>query len=393
MKLKLELLKALILGAISLSYVNGLMASSPQEKFKDSNFVQDDIAHQNLDSQKLKPNYVLIKGIQIDLNNVPFDRKTDINLNKTDTSENHSTYPSQEGYYKAEVIFVTENKKFILYASSNQIPAYESFTSRLEFYNDKGKLLWKSSVDLDVYDCKISEDGKYVHLICNNPFSNETCLITYIEEGKELNRIIGVQNQFVPNSLGDIIYYEMLDKKSNVFGCLNYRNNSFWEKSLPDRVYIRAVATDSGDVIVSSDKTMYSYSSIGKFKWKKESENIYGDLDISMNASFFVWLQSINKFSIFDNLSGKELFSMDNVKYNSQIRKFIFVDFIKNTEIIYFTEFKGKSVNFVCIDLKGNFKKEIVINKLFVNTFKIIGNMPNEIELYYDGLIVKRCKI
>jgi hypothetical protein len=390
MKPKYELLKIVIIGFIVWSCGTQHLVNSSKVNANDSAQVQNNITTQNIDNQNIKQNVVVIQGISIDLNQVSYDRPTIINLKNTDSSDLNSNASNQEGNYRADRIFVSENKQYILLASTKQIPGHESFSSNIEFYNNKGKVLWKTTVDLNVYAGKISQDGKYAHFICDNPYSDEINLISYDRTGKELKIIKGVYNHLYSNSTGDIIYYMINDSKSNIFGCLNYRNNIFWEKSFPDMVVVRAVASVTGDVIVSSDKHLLSYSSTGKIKWDKEFDDIMGDIDISMNGNFFIWLkQDISKLKTFDNMIGKELFRNDSINFNNKIQGFIKVDFIENTEIMYFTQFIGNTTRFIFFDINENFLKEIVLNKCYYNTFKISSYKKNEINIYFDGLLVQ----
>lgn len=392
MKPKYKLLKLLIVGAISLSCGTRLMANTPQENIKDSKFLQDDIATQNIDSKKTKPSFVTIKGARINLDMVSTDRFTGISVVKSDSLQSQSNSSIVDSlFYEINKIYVSENKRFILLVTTGTFIDSEIFDSKLEFYNNEGEIIWKASMDNDIYDCKISEDGKYLHAYWENPFSSEIYLVTYDSIGREIIKIKDVNHMF-SNSFGDIIYYGYRNKKSNVFGCLNYRNDSFWEKSFPVLVLVRAVASVTGDVIVSSGQTLWSFSSIGNLYWAKSFEHSGGFMDLSSNGKSIVLIAGMCQVRIFDNDSCKIIFSADSLIFNNEKLEYVFGFFIENTELIYLCDYSPSAVKFIIMDKMGKIITVINVNKMFKNNFKIKCYKKNELDIYFDGVFVQSNK-
>ncbi|MBN2167106.1 MAG: hypothetical protein JW717_12575 [Marinilabiliaceae bacterium] len=273
---------------------------------------------------------VNIRGIDIPLNEIPFNRAYQIKENNLKSAKVDTT----KG--KPHTAFASRHKNRIAVASSQDVVrknvALETKMVKettLEMYNKKGKLKWKTQMD------------NYIPLLGSiSEKTNRSNFVWYSSSEDADNRILALYDSngnevFTDEYMGnifpftddnhEIVFYTKDPYLSNnnddasTLYCYNTTTKSRWSKMFDSSKPFAIVGVPGNGTYVlcglvslnnNDGSTLYCLSNKGEFLWKKEFQENLGNFSITSNGANFLRIVRDNKWELY-NKDGLQ------VRYNS----------------------------------------------------------------------------
>ncbi|WP_222844156.1 hypothetical protein [Saccharicrinis aurantiacus] len=267
---------------------------------------------------------VKLGNLDVNVNEIPLNRPLhikDLSASEKDGIENIA-------------VFKSDNKKYFTKAinsyEAGEGVGYDNFDEKslLELYDIEGNLVWKKELDKFVSYCKISDDGKFCHVILSETDHMEMDVIQFLlsldESGNKIHYEERV-GQVYPNADKSIIYYLKIIDNNRYLTCKDFNTNGSWKQQVCDNCSIGAVSGRGNNVsICSSTSGIYSFNRNCELIWR-DTSLIGGQASLSPEGDYL-----LKGFDLYNNNNGELLFSLKESIFNANRVDYIDGCFVKN---------------------------------------------------------------
>ncbi|HCT30015.1 MAG TPA: hypothetical protein DIW31_04645 [Bacteroidales bacterium] len=351
----------------------------------------------NSEIQQYQQKTVKIKGIEIQLSEIPLYSSYKIPTSKLKSN------PNNESGYDEQWVYSSENKKhFVLVTHQLTKVNYETSKKTdpleergiIEMYNEKGELLWSTSKKESIPNyISISDDGSYTHIIWYGS-SEETegrqKLFSYDKSGKEVFYIDNI-GYIIPNELNTAIYYRIRVNPSkndltNTLYFYDFHDKKQWEKTFDKSNNVFSYISGNGNfVLVRDGSSVYLVDSNGKTLWEHEFSPAGGKFAMSYDGTFLLRIVKPYMFEIYNSSSLKLIFKKEQDQ-NTETEPWVLEGcFVNNSTIAILTNTAPNKCMINFYDLNGKLLNCSPI-KCGSSTLSIKEVSYDTFDVYTDGI-------
>ena len=173
------------------------------------------------------------------------------------------------------VFFLSIQKTTPLIILGTNLPIVSEPFAKFSYFDFNGRLIWEKSGELEISDCKISSDGKFVYLGCCKNFEDFSELNIWDYSGNLVKTVAHVKTIYSDQNASTIYYeipYYSNPERKGILGKINMIEQDGWEKSFDRTVFhLTAVSKNGSMLLVSTPMVIYSYDNQGNELWEKEN--------------------------------------------------------------------------------------------------------------------------
>jgi len=232
------------------------------------------------------------------------------------------------------LVFKSDNNQY--FAKAKNILTFrdeggiQSEKAIIELYDKSGMLLWSSELNKLVSKCKISDNGKFCHVIVykNEEMDLSEYLISFNKLGEEIYHESNI-SQVYPNSNCDATYYNKTIDGVNYLIFKDFESGINWREKICDDCFITSVSDAGENISISSTKSgLYSMDRTGKILWENNLL-IGGQAKLSPKGEYLL-KNHFGAFKIYNNGNGEYKYSVKTIEFKGYPINYIDACFIKN---------------------------------------------------------------
>lgn len=328
-----------------------------------------------------KTTFVTLGSIAYDISQIPIDSK----LKLVDTIREISIKDNVYHVSIIENLYASFNKKFFLKESIRYLKPIglshflEEPEVELTYFEKKGNKVWVLNTIHILNQCKISNDGKLVHLSIDKGLDSLPAIHTFNKSGNLVCKIDSIfESRFIPNIEGDLLFYNKKINDSLYKFMIDFKDIENIKKEKINFGEFYNVSANGERILYWKNDSIYLMSRNNKLLWQKPFAS-NSMARISPDGEQTIILKD-NWVTLIDNANSNIIFSkkIRSTHYDN-------IEFIDNSKMISVFEIQNNGMKIHLLNTNGNYVNIFKCKNKYTYSIYLKLN-GEEVDLYIDGL-------